>query len=218
MMICNAGSHPYTKKKWMRCPADSLRNDNAGKKRPCLVAGPVRGKGNRTSRVGFTLIELLVVVLIIGILAAVALPKYQAAVLKSRFAAMQPVATSLRDAQNRYLMSEGKYAQHFADLDVQMPGDCDPAKAYSYARGETESMTCRGIVYILSYYERVSAADYKKGIGYDAALLPQIKSTCVAWNTAADAVCKSMGGRYTGTACREEDDTTSHGCNVYALP
>ena len=51
---------------------------------------------------GFTLIELLVVVLIIGILAAIAVPQYQKAVEKSRAA---EVLTLLKHIQNAYVVA-----------------------------------------------------------------------------------------------------------------
>ena len=55
----------------------------------------------------FTLIELLVVVLIIGILAAIALPQYEKAVQKSRFAEVLLRMKSLRDAAELYVLENG---------------------------------------------------------------------------------------------------------------
>lgn len=70
---------------------------------------------------GFTLIELLVVILIIGILAAVALPQYTRAVEKSKYAEAEELLQNLYSAQQRYYLVNNKYAENFGGLDIDIP-------------------------------------------------------------------------------------------------
>lgn len=69
----------------------------------------------------FTLIELLVVVLIIGILAAVALPQYKKAVEKSRATQAMALLKATGDAQEAYRLANGEYATVFEELSVDIP-------------------------------------------------------------------------------------------------
>ena len=67
---------------------------------------------------GFTLIELLVVVLIIGILAAMALPDYQRATEISRVGAALSFSRAFRDSVDRYYMQNGRFPSSPDALDI----------------------------------------------------------------------------------------------------
>lgn len=69
----------------------------------------------------FTLIELLVVVLIIGVLAAVALPQYQKTVEKSRATEAMQLLKSIDQAVDTYHLASGEYPKKFDELSIDIP-------------------------------------------------------------------------------------------------
>nr|MCR5504162.1 hypothetical protein [Elusimicrobiaceae bacterium] len=65
------------------------------------------------------LIELLVVVLIIGILAAIALPQYKQSIVKSRFANIKIIMADIKRSQEMYYLVNGKYSFDIEHLDTK---------------------------------------------------------------------------------------------------
>src|SRR4026208_1002065 len=78
---------------------------------------PLRRESQMKSmRKGFTLIELLIVVVIIGILAAIAIPKFANTKSKAYITAMKSDLRNLVTAEEAYFSDSAKYVSNIALL------------------------------------------------------------------------------------------------------
>jgi len=88
---------------------------------------------------GFTLVELAVVIIIIGILAAFAVPRFLDSVERSKAGEAFNYLSAVRSAQERYQVRQGTYAADVTTLDIQMQ---EPKyfTVGSFAAGSTGSL------------------------------------------------------------------------------
>ena len=109
----------------------------------------------------FTLIELLVVVLIIGILAAAALPQYEKSVWKSRASNMQTYVRSVATAQRAYVLANGE--QQPAELD-ELAVSLDGFTTGTKLGGNTTALTAyvwgRPVLWLILYRVNIRGADW----------------------------------------------------------
>ena len=151
----------------------------------------------------FTLIELLVVVLIIGILASVALPKYEMAVMKSRYSTLLATANAFLQSQELYYLANGSYTTDLENLDL-------PPSGCTLSSDKTKCTYPWGYCSIYSDWRVQCINNQQMKNGYGAYLSQgshekKGKRFCFALTTDTNdkynKLCTQMGGSYFSASC-----------------
>jgi type IV pilus assembly protein PilE len=132
---------------------------------------------------GFTLIELLVVVLILGILAAIALPQYQLSVNKSKAATALQNVKLLKDLAELHLLSTGEWPRDINELPASVP----ESKYFTYSIGDNG-------IYAVYKSSAKSCFEYVRSDYGNGLTKVSNKFTCISFEGEWDKVCVALGG------------------------
>ncbi len=131
----------------------------------------------KKNKLGFTLIEMLVVVLIIGILAAIALPQYQKSVEKSKASQALTLLQSIYQSAQVYRLTTGNWPYNVDQLDIDIPIDFKGEKWKIWFDSSSETNTLGvGITCAQGKYSGTGFAKYTE---HSYAIIPKETNLCI---------------------------------------